>query len=149
MESRPAQWCSFGAIGTAEVELEAEDTVHQSIIAASKAEYCDVFGATVGTKAVKEIAAKAAMEQRLKSGSIDSFGFLEAVASDPTALQEFYTFATAGQIQRHVTSSWSASAPCELAGASHHICDYPSLSTLFNEHVRMCLVSQQKLEAFF
>ena len=108
MQRKKPKWYAGWSV-TSEADTGAEEIVHKSIIAASKAEYCDIFGATVGGKKVKEAAAKAAIEQRLKSSCIDTFGFLEAVVSNPAAFKEFYTFATSNQIERRRVSTGSES----------------------------------------
>ena len=143
----------------ADIDLQAERLVHESIVAASTAEYNDVYGVAAGSKAAKEEAAKAAMERRLKSGSIDTFGFLESIVAVEAALTELYTFASSRQISAHTTaSSGQIQTECEFrqhkptfwaVTASPHIADYPALAKRFNHRVRACLVSQQKLEAFF
>ena len=141
---------------TAEIDSEVEQTVRESIVAAGKVEYADTYGATTGGKNAQEAAAKIAMESRLKSGSIDTFGFLEAVVSSPHTLKQFYTYALSGRQCVHQTNPCSGSCCgqwcCQTSKshtASPYIGNYPDLDRLFNEHVRMCLVSQQKLEACF
>ena len=141
---------------TTEIDIEAEQTIHDSIIAAGKAEYADVFGVTEGNKAAKEAAAKIAMEKRLKSGSLDTFGFLETITGNPAALKEFYTFALSGRQYVHEVNPCSACCckdwccrKTRVQNASPYIQDYDELYRSFKEHVLMCLTSQQKLEAFF
>jgi hypothetical protein len=79
--------------------------------------------------------------------------------TDQAALTELYTFASSGQIRAHTTASsgqiqteseFRQHAPTVwTTTASPHIADYPALAKGFNHRVRTCLVSQQKLEAFF
>jgi hypothetical protein len=113
------------------------------------------------------------MEKRLKSASIDTFGYLEALVADPQALSEFYTFAAFGRLTPHDrcndarieaqvcddtstpssrTQPWhhtKSASGCTYKAISPYMTDYKTLNPLFNNKVRMLLISQQKLEAFF
>ena len=111
--------------------------VHGSIKAEAAAEYCDVFASTTGAKKAKVAAATAAMEISLKCNYIDTYGFMEAVASDPEALRQFYTFAAFG------------SKPVLYGRISPFIPQYSALRPIMNKHVRSLLVSQQQMEAMF
>ena len=102
-----------------------------------------MYGATTGGKRAQEAAARAAMESRLKSKLIDTFGFLEELMGDHDALVDFHRFAMFGCFE----NVWCAESQHSLM--SPYIMDYASLRPKVKAHIMMLLVSQQKLEAFF